>query len=262
MDTAQDLIEAFLDGARTGVAPGLYIEGQVLYLSGYWQAAFRLSDEACIVQAEPPPEPTDVIDRLEAALRRRGLQPIPGDHPLVQAVTYAELSIVAVAWTLWATDADTGQAALAQRTGSQPAPEVGESGSAPSVWDHPALGDFSAEFAKSAADGLPAARILAVGLGAGVAAELEAVVGDCRVQAAGLDEAVAACAVTVPHLVIVDADTDDGLRFLLEYRAEACGRHTPVAAVTGGDAPTGADLTLDPRQPAATWGEQLRAVLP
>lgn len=264
MDDAPSLVEAYLDGARAGLGTGLYVEGDVLYLNGWWQAAFRLAEDAYLVQAEPPPSPTDVIDLLAAGLARRGLEPVPGEHPLVQAVTYAELSVTGVEWTLWAADAERGQRALARRT----APEVAEgagmaaSGSAPSVADHPALGDLSEEFARSLREGMPPSVILAVGLGETVAADLEEVVPDCRVQATGFHDAIAACGVTVPHLVIADASTDDGRRFLLEFRAEACGRHVPVAAVTDADEVPGADVTLDPQVPPVAWRDQLVALLP
>lgn len=264
MDDAPTLVEAFLDGARTGLAPGLYVEGDVLYLDGWWQAAFRVAEDVFIVQAEPPPSPTDVVDLLAAGLERRGLQPIPGEHPLMQAVTYAELSVTGVEWTLWAAEAARGQHALASRTDPDLAegPGAAVSGSAPSAWDHPALGDLSEEFAKSMRDGMPQSVILTVGLGDEAVADLEEVVPDCRVQGSGFDDAVAACGVTVPHLVIVDASTDHGRRFLLEFRAEACGRHVPVAAVTDAGELPGADTTLDPQVSPAMWRDELAHLLP
>lgn len=264
MDDAPTLIESFLDGARTGLGPGLYVEGDVLYLDGWWQAAFRLAEDVFIVQAEPPPSPTDVIDLLAAGLERRGLQPIPGEHPLVQAVTYSELSVTGVEWTLWAAEAARGQQALASRTDPDLAegPGAAVSSSAPSAWDHPALGDLSDEFAKSMRDGMPESVILTVGLDDKAVADLEGVVPDCRVQGTGFGDAVAACGVTVPHLVIVDASTDRGRRFLLEFRAEACGRHVPVAAVTDADEVPGADTTLDPGVSPVAWRDRLVHLLP
>lgn len=258
MNETTNLVEAFLDGARKGLAPGLYIEGDVLAFQGWWQAAYRLADDAYIVRAEPPPAPTDVLDVLATCLEGRGLQPIPGDHPVIQAVTYAELTVSGVDWTLWSTDAERGEAALAQRA----APEVAEPGAAPRVDDHPALGDISADFANAMREGMPESVILAVGLRERVVTELEAAVPRCRVQTAGLDDAVAACGVTVPHLVIVDASTHEARRFLLEFRAEACGRHVPIAAITDTTTPPGADVRLDPQVPPAAWQEQLTQLLP
>lgn len=264
MDDAPTLIEAFLEGARTGLGPRLYVEGDVLYLDGWWQAAFRLAENVFLVQAEPPPSPTDVVDLLTAGLERRGLHPIPGEDPLVQAVTYAELSVTGIEWTLWAAEAERGQQVLAARTDPDLAAgsAAARSGSAPSVWDHPMLGDLSEEFARSMRDGMPQSVILTVGLGDKAVADLEGVVPDCRVQGAGFDEAVAVCGVTVPHLVIVDASTDYGRRFLLEFRAEACGRHVPVAAVTDAEEVPGADTTLDPQASPGVWRDELVHLLP
>lgn len=258
MNDATNLVEAYLDGARKGHAPNLLIHGEVLYFHGWWQAAFRLADDAYIVRAEAPPAPTDVVELLHAGLADRGLRSIPGEHPLVHAVTFTELDLAAVEWTLWAPGTERGETALAARA----APEVAAGGSAPRVDDHPALGDLSAEFARSLAEGMPVSVVLAVGLDDRTVAGLEAAVPAARVQTASLDEAVATCGVTVPHLVIVDASSDEGRRFLLEFRAEACGRHVPVAAVTDGAAPPGADATLDAQAPPAAWQAQLVALLP
>lgn len=256
--TEAELIQAFLHGARHGTAGRLYVEADALYLDGWWQVAFRLAPDAHIVSAEPPPEPVDVVDRVAAALRGHGLQPIPGEHPLVHAVTYAELSITGMAWTLWATDALRGEQALAARA----APESMLQGAAPSVSDHPALGDLSAEFAKSMLGGMPRSIVLAVGLADDVVAGLAAAVPDCQVESRPIDEAIGACGAIVPHLVVVDASAAEGRRFLLEFRAEACGRFLPVAAVTGDEVPPGATVALDPRGGPSTWQQQLLDLLP
>lgn len=264
MQDVPGLIEAYLDGARSGRAlGGLYIEGDVLCVDGWWQAACRLAEHAFILRAESPPSATHALELLTAGFERRGLQPVPGEHPLAQAVIYTELSLSGVEWTLWALDPEEGQAALAARA----APDVADAPSAPapsapSVWDHPAAGDLSADFAASLQEGMPASVVLTVGLDAQRVAELEAVVPDCRVQAADLAEAIAACGVTVPHLVIVDGATEDGRRFLLEFRAEAGGRHVPVAAVADADGAPGADITLDAAAAPAAWEDQLRRLLP
>lgn len=264
MHDVPGLIESYLDGACSGRAPGgLYVEGDVLCVDGWWQAACRLAEDVFIVRVASPPSSPHALELLTAGFERRGLQPVPGEHPLVQVVAYAELSLSGVEWTLWAVDPEKGQAALAARA----APEVADAPSAsapsaPTVWDHPAAGDLSADFAASLQEGMPVSVVLAVGLDAQRVAELEAVVPDCRVQAADLAEAIAACGVTVPHLVIVDGTTDDGRRFLLEFRAEACGRHVPVVAVADAEGPLGADVTLDAATPPATWEDQLRRLLP
>lgn len=275
-----ELVEAFVGGARSGIADKISVDGDVLTLDGWWQAAFRLEDDAFIVRAEPPPEPAVALKRLPDALRHHGLRHIPGEHPLIHAVTYTELTVTGVAWTLWATHAERGEAALAQRTApdtptlqqpfaddlstdtSSPGGPGGLDRGAPSVWDHPAAGDLSAEFAASLTNGFPTSVILAVGLSDETVDALRGTVPHCRVEAEGLDGAVDTCATIVPHLVIVEASSEAGRRFLLEFRAEACGRHVPVGAVTEGDAPAGADFPLDARQPPSAWQADLLQRLP
>lgn len=276
-----ELVDAFVNGACSGIADKISVHGDVLSLDGWWQAAFRLEDDAFIVRDEPPPVTTVALKRLPDVLRHRGLRQIPGEHPLIQAVIYAELTVTGVAWTLWATHAERGEAALAQRAapdtptlqqpfGDDLSPAGSSSGAgsggpgrgAPSVWDHPAAGDLSAEFAASLQDGFPTPVVLAVGLSDDAVDELRAAMPRCRVEAEDLDGAVDTCGAIVPHLVIVEASTEAGRRFLLEFRAEACGRHVPVGAVTDGDAPAGADFPLDVRQPPSAWQADLLERLP
>lgn len=252
------LVDAFVDGVRRGQAGGLYVEGDVLHLEGMWQAVLRLDADAYLVRAEPPLGSAEVLDRLAAVLRERGLQPIPGDHPLVQAVAYTELSLSGIAWTVWARDAGEAERALAGRA----LPELEGSGWAPSVRDDPALGDLSEEFARGLRDGMPTSVVLAVGLDDETVAGLAAALPDCRIEPKSLDEAIAACGVVVPHLAIVDASTDRGRRVLLELRAEACGRHIPVVALTAEEVPLGADVALDPRTSPSDWQAQLVELLP
>lgn len=266
MDRAADLVAAFVGGAQEGRSGNLNIVGDVLYLDGWWQASLRLADDAFIVRAEPPPEPSGVLDDLAGVLQEQGLSEIPGEHPLIQAVTYAELSLVGVAWTLWAPDAQRGEAALGGRAAPEPQPQDWEAAAvgaaaaaAPS--EAAAMGDLSAEFAASLLGGMPTSVVLTVGLADAAVAGVEAAVPDCRVEARSFGEAIEACGVIVPHLVLVDASGEEGRRFLLEFRAEACGRHVPVAAITGGELPSGADTTLDPASPS-DWAPVLQRMLP
>lgn len=259
----RDLVAAFIDGAGDGRAGNLNIVGDVLHLDGWWQAAVRLADDAFIVRAEPPPQPSDVIDRLGGVLRERGLVEIPGEHPLVQAVTYAELSLVGVQWAVWAPDPERAEAALGQRAAPESEARDWEPGHAPMASsDAVAMGDLSAEFAASLLDGMPTSVVLGVGLDAGTVAGLEEALPDCRVEGRAFDQAVEACGVLVPHLVIVQASGQEGRQFLLEFRAEACGRHVPVAAVTDGALPKGADTTLDADSSPADWAPTLERMLP
>lgn len=259
----RDVIRAFVDGDRRGQGQTLTIAGDALYLDGWWQAAFRVTDDAFMVQSEPPPERTPVVDDLRAALRDRGLRVVLGDHPLTEAIAYAELTLAGVAWDVWAADEARASAALTVRAAAEPGPQ--EWARLPLSADIETVkrGDMSAEFAAAIVDGMPRSTVLAVGLDNETVSGLEAAVPDCLVESRPRGEAIGACGVIVPHLVVVDASDDAGRRFLLEFRAEACGRVVPVAAVTpDGDVPPGADVALDPRTPPASWQGQLVALLP
>lgn len=259
----RDVIQAFVDGERRSQGNALYVSGDALYLDGWWQAAFRLGDGALMLQSEPPPEPTPLIDDLRAALRERGLRPIPGEHPLTEAIAYAELTLAGVEWELWAVDEARGSAALAARAISESTPRDWARTTLEADLETVKRGDKSAEFAAALVDGMPRSTVLAVGLDEEVVAGLEAAVPDCLVESRERGEAIGACGMIVPHLVVVDASDDHGRRFLLEFRAEACGRVVPVAAVTAEqDVPAGADVTLDPATPPSAWQEQLVALLP
>lgn len=258
-----DVILAFVEGNRRGQGPTLTIAGDALYLDGWWQGAFRLSGDAVMVQSEPPPEPSPVVDDLRAVLRRRGLREIPGEHPLTEAVAYAELTLAGVEWELWAVDEARANAALAARANHEPGPE--EWATLPLKLDVETVkrGDMSAEFAAAIVDGMPRSTVLAVGLDEETVEGLEAVVPDCLVESRQHREAIGACGIIVPHLVVVDATEEKGRRFLLEFRAEACGRVVPVAALTAdGEVPPGANVALDPAIAPAGWQDQLVALLP
>lgn len=255
---AEQLVEAFVGGARHGRSGDLYVEGDVLYVNGWWQAAMRVANDVFILRTEAPPVPVPAVDALSEVLRRRGLEEIPGEHPLIEAVTYAELSLVGVGWTLWAPDAARGEQALGHRA----APESRVEDWTPSASDHPAVGDLSGQFAASLVGGLPPSVILAIGLDDDTVEVLREVASACRVETSEPGGAVAACGRIVPHLVIIDAQEQPGRNFLLEFRREACGRHVPIAAVTTEEVPRGADTALDPRKPPSWWQDQLQRLLP
>lgn len=269
------LVAAFVDGARDGSVPGLQIEGDTLYLAGWWHAALRVAPDTFIVRDEQPPDPSPVFDLLAVALERAGLQPVDGgDDPLINAVTYVTADVSGLPWTLWAPDARRGAEAIAQRAGSETAPPPGAASTfdplgAGDVPDTPLTenlpgnyGDISAEFARALLDGMPTPVVLAVGLPDDVVTDLEALLPSCRVESRTLDDAIATCGIMKPDLVVVDADEDRGRRFVLEFRAEACGRVVPVAAVTGDRLPSGADVGLDPRTGPIAWHDQLLELLP
>ncbi|MDP9388625.1 MAG: hypothetical protein M3Q48_12120 [Actinomycetota bacterium] len=258
----RDVIDGFVTGAaRRAFGPTLHLEGDALFLHGWWQAAFRVAPGVFIVRNEEPREDAPALGDLVAALGDAGLHEVALDHPLVHPITYTEMAIGQVSWALWAVDLPTAEAALSARAGADTfltdAP-LGE----PVV---PESADFSAELggARRLA-GLPAAVILTVGLPAERNEQLQATFDDCRFVTRSFEEMPpSACGALIPTLVVVDATAETGREFVMELRAEACGRFLPVAAVTpGNEVPLGADVALDPGQPPAAWVEPLRALLP
>lgn len=267
------LVEAFVGGAGDGAVPGLQIQGDVLYVSGWWHAALRVSADTFIVRAETPPEPGPVFDLLTAALQRAGLQVVEGDdNPLIHAITYVTADVSGLAWNLWAPSAERGAQAIARRAGSETAPPSAAGTDPPEGFDAPGepitenlpgnYGDISAEFARALLDGMPTPIVVAVGLPEGVVADLETLLPACRVESRGLDDALPACGLLKPDLVLVDGAGRRGRRFILELRAEACGRVIPIVAVTSDPVPPGATETVDARTGPMHWHEQLVELLP
>ena len=262
VDDAQ-VIDAFLkDGAKRAFGPSLHIEGDALMLSGWWHAAVRVSSDVFAVRNEDPREDSPVLGDLAAALRAIGLSEVAVDHPLIQPITYTEISLGQVSWALWAADLAAGERALVARAGA----ETFLTDSPFADPEEPVSADFSAELggARRVA-GLPSALVLTVGLEERQSKELAAVLDDCRLEARAFGEFPAsACGALIPGVVVVDATGAEGRAFIMELRTEACGRFLPVAALTDGgvDPPPGADQALDAAVPPVAWGEPLRALLP
>lgn len=253
------MIEAFVaQGARKAFGPTLHIEGDGLLLEGWWHSAFRVSPEAFAVRNEEPPGDSRVLQDLAAALSRRGLQDVAADHPLIQPLAYAALSLGSVSWKLWAPDLSTGDRALAERAGA-------ESFFEEDTTEDGAPVDFGAELggARRVA-GLPPSLILTVGLDADAEAELVPAFADCRFESRSFENlSPDACGSLIPTVIVVDATTRTGKEFVMELRASACGRFTPVAAVTEGEGvPLGADVALERSDGAGRWVGPIRALLP
>lgn len=268
----RELVEAFVAGARAGSVPGLLVDGDLLYVEGWWHAALRIADDVFIVRAEAPPRSTLVLELLAASLKQAGLRPVPGgDNPLINPITFTTGDVSGLEWDLWAPSESLGAAAITQRAGGEPGSTSGfdlvgvfETAGRPLSENLPGnQGDISAEFAESLmGDGTPAPVVLAVGLLDDHVSGLRDALPACKLESRSIEEAVSACGIIKPDLVVVDASTDRGRNFLLEFRAEACGRFVPVAAVTRDPVPPGADTTLEPAASPAGWSGQLGPLLP
>lgn len=261
MDDREVVREFVAHGARQGFGPSLNIERDALLLDGWWHSAFRVSPRAFMVRTDEPPSDSNLLDDLSAELTQVGLSRV-GDHlPLTTALAYAQLSLgTGVNWALWAADRAGGEAALAERidpeSSAQGSDEMGVAGLEPVM-------DLSAELegARRMA-GLPAEVIVTVGLDEAVLNQLRPAIPECRFEAIAVEDGPGACGPLRPALLLVDAATQAAKEFMMEFRADACGRFLPVVALTDGELPLGADLALDPASDPHSWVAPIREMLP
>ncbi len=251
------MIEAFVNGgSRNAFGPLIHVERDVLLLSGWWHVAVRIAPDTFILREEEPPFECGVLEEMAAQLDAKGLQRLGTELPAIQPIVYAELSMGGSSFAVWAPDLESGEKTLAARVTDEThwSSSPKESVSA----------DFSAELggARRVA-GLPPAFVLALGVAETQTQQLEAAIPNCRFEAATFEDTPpSACGTLLPALILVDASQQTGLEFIMNLRAEACGRFIPVAALTGAELPLGADIVLDPSSDPGSWVEALQALLP
>jgi len=256
------VMRAFVaDGARQGFGPTVNIERDVLLLDGWWHAAFRIFPHAFMLRIDEPPSDSRRLDDLADELTARGLVSVAENLPLTTALAYAELSLgTGVNWALWATDRATGEAALAARVDP-------ESWAQDSILSEDAgpeqVTDLSAELegARRMA-GLPESVIVAVGIDDAAMRQLRPAIPECRFEAVPLAAGPHACGPLRPALVLIDARSQAAKEFIMEFRADACGRFLPVVALTNEELPLGADETLSPDLEPLKWVQPLRELMP
>ena len=254
-----EVIAAFVhDGARTAFGPSLHLEGDCLFLDGWWQACFRISPQAFAIRNEPAPRETDVRQQLTMELSGVGMQPVDTNPSLLYAITYTEIALGLVQWEVWAADGAAADAAIQARAGADAF-----------------LGDYAADAPIREADytaelggarrsaGMPPSVILTVGVGDDQTRAMQAHLTDCRLITRTFDTIQPdMCGALIPTVILVDATGQTGKEFVMELRAAACGRFLPVAAITSDrQLPLGADIALDPADPAA-WVDPIRRLLP
>jgi len=255
----KEVIAAFVhDGARTAFGPSLHLEGDCIFLDGWWQVCFRISPTSFAIRNEDPPRQTDAREQVSLELSGLGLRPVATNPPLLYMITYTEIALGLVQWEVWATDADTADAAIRQRAGAD------------SFLDDHVAGeplkeaDYTAELggARRSA-GLPPSIILTIGVEEDEARSLQGHFSDCRFVSRTFESiAPDMCGSMIPTLVLIDARAKTGKEFTMELRAAACGRFLPVAAITTDtQVPLGADVALDPTDPSS-WIDPIRRLLP
>jgi len=256
-----EVIEAFLTtGTRRAFGPTVHVEGEALMLDGWWHASLRVSPATFMLRNEEAPRPdTTLLEDLVAALGSRGLANVATDLPGMTLLTYTQLSLGYVSWTLWAPDAATGHADLEAKASEETS--LVNSATADPIVDP----DYSAELggARRVA-GLPPAVVLAVGIDQARSAPVESKLGHCTFTHRRFGEIRPdACGALVPQLIMVDTTTRQGEEFVMELRASACGRSLPVLAVaTGAVTPLGASEAVDPEAEPSAWVDALERLLP
>lgn len=243
---------------RTAFGPSLHIEGDCLFLDGWWQASFRISPKAFGLRNEDPPRETDVGDLVAMELSALGMQEVDTSPSLLYAITYTEIALGFVNWKLWSTDVATAEAALAERAGA-------DSFLGDYATDEPFReADYTAEIGGARRiGGLPPSIILTVGVEEDQTRSLQGHLSDCRIETRTFDSiSPEMCGSLIPTVVVIDARAPTGKEFVMELRAAACGRFLPVAAITSDTVvPLGADVALDPADPTA-WVDTIRRLLP
>jgi hypothetical protein len=248
------VIDHFLSGSGEGAGPSLHIENDVLMLGGWWHLAIRLGPKVFMVREEEPrvvsPAPAELLE----VLHTRALHRVLEGHPLAQPIAYAHISVAGVEWAVWGPDRRTAEAALAEWAGRESVPRDLEPGDMGVIEEHGS--DF--EGARRIAD-LPPAVLLTVGLPTEQAGALRAALPEYRFEHRPLEPAaLVACGELRPTVVVVNATERAGREFVMELRAEACGRFVPVAAVTFEDGPpAGADVALAADRSPGTWRADL-----
>jgi len=257
MDDREVLEALVAGGAKRAFGPTLHIENDCLFYDGWWQAAFRISPDTFAIRAEEPPGDTTVLADAATLLGARGMHEVPANPALLFAITYTEIALGLVQWTIWSVDLATAEAALGARAGHD---------AFLNDYDTEGLkeADYTAELGGARRNaGLPPSVILTVGIDQRRATELGAHLGDCRIETRALGQIrPEACGALIPTLVVVDTTSREGQEFAMELRAAACGRFVPVLAVTDGGTPLGADASVSPSAAAAEWAEPIRRLLP
>lgn len=111
-----EVVEGFLNrGERSGGSARLQIEEDALVLDGWWPLAFRVTKDVFGLRDDQEPDPVpDGVD-LAGTLARSGLVKVAENPSLLHTITYSEIALGLVAWSVWARDLDTANLALQAR---------------------------------------------------------------------------------------------------------------------------------------------------
>jgi len=254
-----EVVAAFLhEGARTAFGPSTHLEGDCLFLDGWWQVCFRVSPDTFAIRNEAPPRESEVIEQVRLELSGLGMKPVGTNPSLLYAITYTEIALGIVQWEVWSADEATADAAIKARAGADAF--LGDYAAGTPVKE----ADYTAELGGARRNaGLPPSVVLTIGVDEDRTRALEGNLLECRFVTRTFDDITPEmCGGIIPTVVVIDATEQTGKEFVMELRAAACGRFLPVAAVTTDrQVPLGADVALDPSNTDA-WVDPIRRLLP
>ena len=248
------------DRARRAFGPNLHIEGDALFFAGWWQMAFRIAPGTFILRNEETPDESTVIEEMAEELAAASLETVGHDLPMIYPITYTEFTLPTGSWSVWSDSLATAESALAERAGAESflTDAPGRSESNPPVALSPELGGARR------IGGLAPSIVLTIGVDSEKARHLEAALPECRFIARAFGEITPdGCGALIPTLLVVDAAEPVGREFIMEHRAAACGRFTPVVALTeAAEVPLGADVAVHPDLAVIAGVDAIRSLLP
>jgi hypothetical protein len=255
----KEVVAAFIhEGARTAFGPSVHLEGDCLFLDGWWQVCFRVSPDTFAIRNEAPPRETDVIQQVALELAGMGMKPVGTNPSLLYAITYTEIALGIVQWEVWSADEATAEVAIKTRAGLDAF--LGDYAAGEPIKE----ADYTAELGGARRNaGLPPSIVLTIGVDEDRTRALEGNLIECRFVTRTFDDITPEmCGGIIPTVVVIDATEQTGKEFVMELRAAACGRFLPVAALTTDrQVPLGADVALDPSNTDA-WVDPIRRLLP
>lgn len=253
-----EVLDAFIGGGAVhAFGPTLHVEGDTLAYDGWWKAAFRVAPTTFAVRDEPLPDASPALDSLPATLRSFGLGPVGADPALLTAITYTAVDLAAADWAVWSTNQLTAEADIAARAGIDTFLD-----DAPRPAPSPSIHEAQRGGARRTA-GLAPLVVVAIGLTPAAVDAMAAALGNCRIEARGVDEIdPEGCGALMPDLAIVDATSGAGMAFTLALRATPRGERIPMVAVAPSGSWTPADVTVSPTESPEQWADHIRHLLP
>lgn len=102
----EGVLDAFLDGGRSGFSAELHIEGDTLLAERGFAFSARLGDRTLLVRGDTPADLVELKHWLEEHLYSRGLTPLELDARLGDVAAIQITGIRGGVWDLWGVDPD------------------------------------------------------------------------------------------------------------------------------------------------------------